>query len=61
MNFENMNIYFVLMFVFAFLAVEKVAPFELESNYLAVIMWAFIFGVGKVITQNKDKREKKEI
>ncbi|KKN33756.1 hypothetical protein LCGC14_0800750 [marine sediment metagenome] len=53
------NIYFVLMFIFAFLAVENVF-FQVDNvnaitrtsyrdNYMAILYWLAVFGFGKVL------------
>ncbi len=58
-SFENeINIYFVMMFIMAFLAIEHVIPIaEQQSSYLALIYWLFLFGFGTFLQRKNKERE----
>jgi len=60
MNFEKINIYFVLLFIMAFLVVEKITPLSEEAGaYFAILWWLFIFGVGKYIIEKRELKKEK--
>ena len=60
MNFENINIYFVMLFVMAFLVVEKITPLNEEASvYFAIFWWLFIFGLGKFIMERRELKKEK--
>lgn len=52
----NMNVYFVMMFGLAIFAVEKISSIEEQAGaYMAILWWLFLFGIGKVIQEKREK------
>lgn len=69
MKFEDINVYFILGFIFTFLVIERtpgildsaeqMASFaERTGDYQALIIWTFVFGFLQLYVKYRNDRDK---